>query len=187
MTSLSKSCFALLFAALTVWGSGAQTTNQRRAAADLESRMSNKMIVVLPPAANCPVAMSAQHGVHGSMVTVNNARHGIGQQLELTLNNPGSTGISAIRITVNGWDGHGRTLPAAKATTDDTTASRTLELKVPIAPHTSTKTDVWVSGLTSVNSIDLVEVQYAKGLNWRARGTQACSIVPDPATLISQR
>lgn len=187
MTSLSKSCFALLFAALTVWGSGAQTTNQRRAVADLESRMSNKMIVVLPPAANCPVAMSAQHGVDGSMVTVNKAPHGIGQQLELTLNNTGNTAISAIRITVHGWNGHGRTLPAAGVSSDDTTASRTLELKVPIAPHTSTKADVWLSGLTSVDSIDLVEVHYAKGLTWRAPAVQACRIAPDGMMLISNR
>lgn len=178
MTSLSKSCFALVISGLVVVSSAAQSA---------QKNTTRVIILSGSESANCPVAMSAKHGVDGSMVTVNKAPHGFGQQLELTLSNPGSTAISAIRITVHGWNGHGRTFPAAGVTSDDTTASQTLELKIPIAPHTSTKTSLWVSGLTSVDSIDLVEVHYAKGLTWRAPAVQACHIAPDGMMLVSHR
>lgn len=176
MTSVVKVSFAFVFAGLMSLSSGAQTTTTKAT------------IVTLPPAANCPVALRAQHGVDGSVVAVSGkAHHGIGQQIELTLNNPGNTAISSIRITFHGWNGKGRTLPAGAANSSDTTASRTLELKVSIAPHTSKKTALWVSGLTSVDSIDLDEVRYAKGLSWRSSATQVCRIVPDGEMLISHR
>ena len=65
------------------------------------------------------------------------------------------------------------------------TASQTLNLKVRVGPHQSAKTDVWVKGLTSVDSIDLDAVSYADGLNWRATAAEPCKVIPDPKMLIS--
>jgi hypothetical protein len=113
-----------------------------------------------------------------------------GQHLVLRLTNsswPAST-ISAIRITVHGWrSGTGRTLPAQKTNSDNADASRTLNLTVNIAPHETVDKDVWVSGLASVDSIDVDRVKFVNGLSMRLNDSGGCRIVPDPEMLVSSR
>lgn len=143
---------------------------------------SSTFTATIPPAASCPISMRAQHGVDGGMIAVSGAVHnGLGQQLKLTLKNPGNTTISAIRIMVHGWDGSLRWAPARTVKSNDTNASRTIEIKTPIAPHKTARANLWVSGLTSVESIDLIEVRYARGLSWRASASHACRILPGNA------
>lgn len=148
-------------------------------------------VIVIPPSSglSCPVAMQAQHGVDGSMRTVNDGAHrGIGQQLELTLKNQSKrAAVSAIRIIVYGWNANGRALPAGMTNSSVGNASRKLDIKLTIHPGATAGTDVWVSGLTSVDSIELAGVRYADGSRWKAPASRACRIVPDPEMLISRR
>jgi hypothetical protein len=137
---------------------------------------------------SCPVAMEAKHGADGSVVAVRGSeRSGPGQELELTLRNARLGEISAIRITAHGWDGKGRTLPTQNAASTHGTASKTVNVKVSVGPRASEETNVWVKGMTAVDSIDLVGVNYADGSSWKAATPGACRVVPDPATLISQK
>lgn len=149
-------------------------------------------VIISPSQVSCPVAMQAQHapgltaqvpvGKSGNVA----AHRGIGQHLQLTLNNPKTAAISKVRIRVRGWSAKGRKVPAQKAGSDYTDASRTLDLKVTIASHGTATKDVWVHGLTAVNSIDLIGVSYEDGSNWEP-GSAQCSIMPDPTMLISQK
>ena len=139
--------------------------------------------------------MRAEYGTGGGLQAMKGgATHsGIGQQMQLMLDNPKPAAISAIRITFHGWDGTGRTLPAestapaVEANSSYANASRTLDLTVSIDPQKSADMLVWVSGLTAVDSIDLDSVSYADGSNWEPQGSQACRIVPDMTMLISNR
>ncbi|MGC2161021.1 MAG: hypothetical protein WA634_03845 [Silvibacterium sp.] len=178
MNAFGKLSLAFAIAGLAVAPSGVAQTGK-------------KLTIVIPasPGASCPVAMRAAHGVDGSMRVVKDAapHGGQGQQLELTLYNAKPGAISAVQITAHGWDGTGRTLPAREASSNYATAAKTLELKVSVGSHESAETDVWVSGLTAVDSIDLVGVSYADGSSWTPAASEACSVAPDLEMLISLR
>ena len=151
-------------------------------------------VVTAPSPGSCPVAMQAQHspglsaqvpvGRSGSAVA--ERQHGVQQHLRLALSNSKPTAIESILITVHGWSAKGRTLPASGAVSNYADALQTVDLKVNIGPHETAQTDVWVSGLTAVDSIDLMGVSYSDGSSWKA-SAQACRIVPDPEMLISHR
>ena len=153
-----------------------------------------KTTAAAPPQMNCPVWMQVQHapgltaqvevGKNGSRTSPNSGE--TGQHLQLALNNLKETEISAIRITVHGWNGKGSVTPTARGAGYGT-ASQTVNLKVSVGPHQSAKADVWVKGLTSVDSIDLDAVNYKDGLNWRATDAEPCRVVPDPEMLISSK
>jgi len=177
MTSFAKFSLAVAVAGMTAISLGSAETG-------------NKKIIIITPQPNmsCPVGMRAQHGVDGSMRAIKGSVHsGSGQKLQLTLKNGKLRTISAVRITLHGWDGTGRALPTVQTNSSYANATRTVDLKVSIGPGETIDTDVWANGLTAVDSIDLDEVSYADGLSWRSPAPQACSVAPDPEMLISER
>ena len=162
--------------------------------AQTEKNQLQVFVMPLPAGAGCPIGLHAQHasgltaripvGKNGSPTEAQRVpERERGQHLQLTLMNLKGTVVSSIRITVHGWNGTSRTIPADRA--DYATASQTLELKVSVNPEGTADVDAWVAGLTSVNAIDLDEVSYADGLNWRASDAEPCRILPDPLMLIS--
>ena len=154
-----------------------------------------KTIVITPSQWTCPVGMQAQHAPgltaqipvdkNGSVSKEPVRREG--QHLQLTLNNTKTAAISAVRVRVRGWNAKAHTIPAQKTGADYTDASQVLELKVDVEPHATAKTDVWVRGMTAVDSIDLIGVRYADGTSWRPAVLQVCSVLPDPGMLISTK
>jgi hypothetical protein len=184
MVSFGKLSIAAVVAGVVAVSSGsAQSKNQTKV-----------FVITAPSPGSCPVAMQAQHspgltaqvpvGRSGSAGV--ERQHGVRQHLQLALNNSKPTAIESIRITVHGWSAKGRTVPASGADLSDADALQTVDLKVNIGPHETAQTDVWVSGLTAVDSIDLVGVNYSDGSSWKPLA-QACRIVPDPEMLISLR
>jgi hypothetical protein len=155
-------------------------------------------VIIAPSQVSCPVGIQAQHAPGftaqvpaGKSGSESDAAHrGTGeplQHLQLTLNNPKRAAISEVRIRVRGWRAKGRTVPAQTAGADYTDASRMFDLKVDIVAHGTAKKDVWVHGMTAVNSIELIGVSYDDGSSWEPASLQVCSIMPDPAMLISQK
>jgi hypothetical protein len=184
MVSLGRLSVAAVVAGVVVVTSGiAQSKNEPQI-----------FVVTAPSPGSCPVAMQAQHSPGlSAQVPVGRSgsrgaerQHGVRQHLQLALSNSKPTAIESILITVHGWRAKGRTVPASSADLNDADALQTVDLKVNIGPHETTQTDMWVSGLTAVDSIDLVGVNYSDGSSWKA-SAQACRIVPDPEMLISHR
>jgi hypothetical protein len=184
MASLGKFSLVVAVAGLTAFFAGAQTGKQQ-----------TKVIVMTPPAqVSCPIAMQAQHspglraevrvgkGGNGSF-----SHHGMGQHMELTLNNAKARAISEVRIRVRGWSAKVHTMPAQSTNSAYSDASRILDVKVNIAPHGTAKTDVWVRGMTAVDAIDLIGVSYENGSSWEPASLQVCSIIPNGTMLISER
>ena len=178
MASFAKFSLAFALAGLAAVTSGSAQTGK-----------THVVVVSSPQNMTCPITMRAEYGMDGGLKAVKDGalHRGPGQQLQLTLDNSKLTAISAIRITVHGWSGTGRTLPAIKANSSYATASRTLDLALSIGANETADTDVWVSGLTAVDSIDLESVSYSDGSSWKSSDSQACRIMPDPMMLISSR
>ena len=180
MASFAKLWLVVTVAGLMSVGAGRAETAKKAAAAS-------------PAQKECPVAMTAQQAAGLSTpVMVGGAPAmpqtlGPRQKLQVTLTNAKLGTVAAVRIRVNGWNGAVYRVPAAKADWGKVKGSRTMELKVSLGPRASAQKDVWVQGLTSVNSIDLVSVRYTDGSTWTPTSADACSVVPDPEMLVSRR
>jgi hypothetical protein len=148
--------------------------------------------VALQGQTSCPIAMVAQQEaglLSQKEVEAQRKAHATGpaHQIHFKFTNEKLGAIAAIQLRVNGWDGVARDVPLIKTDARKTNTWKLVDVKVNIGPRKSAETDVWVRGLTSLNSIDLMSVHYADGSNWKASNTSACSVVPDPTMLISQR
>lgn len=182
MNSFSKLSIAIATAALAAVSGSAQTTKTQSkdfeylACPVLQAERSPGLTEQVPVGKNGSVSRPAIHRD--------------GQHLELRLINSGSrmSAISAIRITIHGWrSGTASTFPARKSNSHDSNATRTLDLAVSLAPHATASKDVWVSGLASVDSIDVDQVKYADGSSWESSTPQVCRIMPNPIMLISSK
>lgn len=178
--------FARLWLVVTVAGlmgvsGGRAETAKKKAAAGPQAQT------------GCPVAMTAQWAAGLSTpVMVGGAparpqETGPTQRIVLTLRNAKLGAVTAVHIRVNGWNGVVHPVPAAKTDRQKAKGSRMMELKVSLGPRGSAQRDVWVHGLTSVNSIDLTSVEYADGSSWKPKSADACSVIPDPEMLVSRR
>ncbi|HEX4067540.1 MAG TPA: hypothetical protein VHZ09_16090 [Acidobacteriaceae bacterium] len=190
MTSFAKFSIVFAFAGLAAVTSGSAESGKKTTTA-----------IASQPNASCPVGVRAQHasgltaqvpvgknGVQKNGGQRNSAvDRGPRQKLQLTLNNAGLGAISGVRITVHGWNGTGRTLPTVDAGANYASAAKTMDLTVSVGPRETAEINAWVRGLTAVDSIDLDEVSYADGSSWKSPRPGACSTVPDPVTLISER
>lgn len=180
MTSLAKFWLVVAVGGLTGVSSGRAETAK------------NKTDVAAQKQAGCPITMEARQvaGVASPKeVAVPSKAQvaGPAQRIQFTLTNAQLGAIAAVRLRVNGWNGTAHNMPLTKTGARATRGSKTMDVKVSIGPRKTAETDVWVHGLTSVNSIDLMSVKYADGSSWKSPNPEACSVVPDPTMLIGQR
>jgi hypothetical protein len=142
--------------------------------------------------ASCPVAIEARHagGLTAQVMVGKNqavSSGATGQELQLTLTNATLGAVSAVRIKVRGWDHEGRSLPAIEAASKHANTIKTLAVTVDLGPRKTAETNVRVRGLSAVDSLELMAVKYADGSSWKTPTPGACSVVPDPTMLISER
>lgn len=176
MNSFTKFSLAVAVAGLAATPFGSAQANKNQARIDSAKT----------PMA-CPVVLQAEHSPDGSMRRVKGEapREGVGQQLQIAVTNSKMAAITSIQLAVHGWSGKGRTLPAQKA--DEANGSKTVDVTLKVGPLKTVDANVWVSGLTSVNAIDLIGVDYADGSSWKPTGTDACHFTPEMLMLISHK
>jgi hypothetical protein len=146
--------------------------------------------VVVPPqqATSCPVSVHVQQSSTATAMEVDSSRpKGVAQLLHLTLAKPDSSRITKATVKVRGL------LPKTRATltpmtlgTDPSDAVRTLEVAFPANSDRSATADLWVPGLSAVNSIDLVSVTYADGSTWTSTA-KTCRTPIDGVMLVGGR
>lgn len=147
-------------------------------------------MVAVPPAVNhCPVSMRAQHLSDGSLVKTGKTQHpaGIGQRLHLTLKNPESKQIRSAELTIHGVTAKGRVMDALSSKGDSSDATQNMSVRFLTESDGSATADVWVPGVTAVQSIALDSAVYSDGSTWKAADGMACRVTPDPLMLISGR
>jgi len=137
----------------------------------------------------CPVSFHAQQAADGEVVDADKGRpEGPAQRLHLIVDYPASGPITRARVTVHGLSPRARITPAQARPDDPTDVSRTLDIRFHPEPDgKSGSADFWVSGLTSVRTIDVEAVTFANGLSLRLKGQSACSFGPDPLMLIANQ
>jgi hypothetical protein len=151
--------------------------------------------VVLPPVADsraCPVSMRASQGIWDRTIRIREgekepASQPFGQRISLNLKDSHSARILSAIVRVHGLNGKSRTLPTPIGTGQKWNAVKTLTINFVGENDGSFSADLWVSGFTSVSSVELLQVSYADGSAWRISGSNVCRVTPDPFMLISNR
>ncbi len=124
--------------------------------------------------------MRAQHVADGEMVKTGSARpRGIGQSLRLILTGPDSRRIAKATLTIRGLSPKGRAMDALKNEDDsfDTITQQIVHFTA--EPDRHDLADLWVPGMTAVQTIEISSVTYADGSTWKHYGDMICRVTPE--------
>lgn len=146
---------------------------------------------VVPANSACPVAMQARHLADGAVILARKGDppstppKGVGQWLHLTLASRVLRQITGATVEVHGLADKSRVIQTLSTAGMATDANQTLRLQLTPAGGNEMTAEVWVPGMTAVETIDLTSVSYADGSTWKLADGQSCRIAPDPLMLIS--
>ena len=148
------------------------------------------VIVRTPMLPACPIDMHVRQGIGGGMVAVDEngvKRPVFAPRYRLLLNDlrkPGQKIVSAM-VTVRGWNGKARALPA-DSDSDGKSGSiqRTLSVDLVGWGEPGVEGDFRLPGFTSANRVDLQAVTYEDGSTWKLAPTDTCRVAPDPLMLV---
>jgi len=135
----------------------------------------------------CPVDMHVRQGVGGQMVATD--RNGaqvemFAAHLKLQLHDsrPNRTSQRMVnaKVTVRGWNGKARVLPAESffAQNGDLVKSFTVTLSGGGLPDASA--DLHLPGFTAARTVELESITFDDGQVWTFSGSSACQATPDP-------
>jgi uncharacterized protein YraI len=187
---------ALLIMSLTLTAQNASSSGAPFGAAPPEMlTLQNGTTVVLPTApdsAACPVSMEARQGIWDRAIRIREgdkerALQPFGQRISLNLKDSHSARIISAIVRVHGLNGKSGMLPTPTEAGQKWNAVRTLTVKFAGQADGSFSADLWISGFTSVSSVELLQVSYADGSGWRVSRSNLCRVTPDPFMLISNR
>jgi hypothetical protein len=173
---------AMLSLSLAPFALSAQTVTLKDAAVPLTpwSNMSG-----------CPASLQAQQISSADMMQVRKGQQDkpqpSGQRLHLTFTDRDSKQIVAATVAVEGFTFTPRMMNAVlKSQKDQKDSSRaTRTIHIAFQAGTSVAADILVPGVSAAQSIDLIELSYADGTEWKLAEGQSCRIAPDPLMLIS--
>ncbi len=183
-------CAFLLLSSLTL---AAQNTGTASDGASSQARNSalraSDAFEVSHGGGTCPIGMRASQGLWDHTVAV---RKGLGdqkfgQRISLTLKDAHPSRIETATVRVHGLTGKSYMLQTSTDTNETRDAARMLNVTLVEQADGTVSADLWISGFTSVSSVELQEVSYADGSSWRISENAVCRIAPDPIMLITSR
>jgi hypothetical protein len=137
----------------------------------------------------CPIGMRASQGVWDHSIKVRQGEkessvQPFGQRILLSLEDTHADPIIAATVRVRGLTGNNRILQTREANAGGD-ATKLMRITFGSNGTGGVSSDVYVSGFTSVSSIELLEISYADGKTWRMVGSSVCRVAPDPMMLIA--
>ncbi len=137
---------------------------------------------------SCPVTMQASHLADGSMMKTGGIHPaGIGQWLSLTLT--GSRDKKQIvtgTLLVHGVKPVRHVAQAISSTNGPEDIAKTLTIPFRTDAKQNAQARLWVPGMSAVDRIDLLSLDYNDGSTWTAVGS-GCHVIPDPKMLLVNR
>ena len=137
----------------------------------------------------CQAGLRAQFLADGTMMeTARVPMRGVGQRLYLTLTRPDVRKIVSITVIVEGWTPKGR-LQKAAAGAESPSARGQQRLMVPLKAESDTAAtgELWAPGLSAVDAVELVSIQFRKGSKWSPAAGESCRVAPEGNMRIAER
>jgi hypothetical protein len=135
----------------------------------------------------CPVFMHAGHLADGSMVKTGGHPTGIGQRLSLSATSLNGKEVARATVTVHGVTPKGHVTQALAGGGGPAEATQTLHVTFSSETGQPALASLWVPGMSAVERIDLLEVDYSDGSVWKIGDEQGCHVEPDMKMLITSR
>jgi hypothetical protein len=182
MHCLSATLF--LFAAFTTLAQSPVTIRS-------EANTSTVVLRDIPAGTGCPIGFRADRQATTQILTAGTARKNepaLG--LHLSLDRQTAPAIESIMVTVYGVSPKGRILPTDLLTAEDSTSdtvSKSFELQRSPGNETLSNADVWMNKAGALRWVDLIEIRYANGTNWRPSASTKCRAVPSDFVLVRSR
>jgi hypothetical protein len=138
---------------------------------------------------NCPIGMHASQGVSDHTIRVRQGQQErtlqpFGQRILLSLMVTGPSPIVSATVKVRGLTGKNRMLQTESVGNVSGDGVRIMKITFVQKPD-GVSSDLYVSGFTSVSSIELLDVSYSDGKVWKIGGSSVCRVTPDPLMLIA--
>jgi len=144
-------------------------------------------VIEVAPPPSCPISLHARHAGGAEMWKVDGVPiQSPAQRLHLTISDSDSRRIVAANVTVRGFSGKARYMPA-ESTQDSSDAAKTLDVRFPAGPDKETAANLTVPGLTAVSVIDLNSVTYSDGSSWKLVAGGSCRSWVDGLMLVSSQ
>ena len=161
-------------------------------AAQNTAQPDSQALILRPQAVSsgCPVSMVASHRMWDHALRVRQGKEGsatpiFGQRIFLTLNDTHPAPIVSAVVRVHGLTAKNHMVQTDHHATADGDATKTMTINFAARQENSVSSDLYVSGFTAVNSIELVQVSYGDGTVWKIGADNVCRVTPDPVMLIA--
>ena len=124
---------------------------------------------------------------------------GIGQWLSLSLtsSNENEKKMVNAKLVIHGVRPNAHVTQALSGANGPDNIVRTFTVPLSTAPkkslpansfvHQEARANLWVPGVSVVDRIDLVSLEYSDGTTWNLTAGQSCYAVPDPVMLLTSR
>jgi hypothetical protein len=135
------------------------------------------------------VSIEAKHLADGSTVRTSGVHPvGVGQWLSLTLISVAGEKRQVVKATlmVHGIKPSGHVTETLSGANGPDNIVKALTVPFRTDEQQNALANLWVPGVSAVDRIDLVSLDYSDGSTWIA-GAQNCHVVPDPKMLIVNR
>ena len=138
---------------------------------------------------NCPIGMHASQGVWDHTIRVREGQkertlQPFGQRILLSLVVTGPSPIVSATVKVRGLTGKNRMLQTESFGNVSSDGVRIMRITFVQRPD-GVSSDLYIPGLTSVSSIELLDVSYGDGKVWKIGASSVCRVTPDPMMLIA--
>jgi len=176
-----------VFILISVVSSVAQTGSPAQNPTLLRSDPATLRTRMIPP---CPIDMHVRQGIGGALVAADEngvKRPVLAPRYRLLLNDVRKSGqkIVSATVTVRGWNGKARALPAdSDSDLKSGTIQRTLTVNLAAWGEPGVEGDFRLPGFTSASRVDLQAVTYEDGSTWKLAPTDTCRVAPDPLMLV---
>lgn len=139
---------------------------------------------------SCPIGMRASQGVWDRTLRVRQGQQEkslqpFGQRILLSLVDSHPGPVISATVKVRGLTGKNRMLQTEFAWSESGDAVQMMKVAFVPDQDGSVSGDLYVPGVTSVRSIELIEVSYKDGKTWRIGDGGVCRVKPDGMMLIA--
>ena len=164
---------------------------QSAAVPHADSNASSVVLKSVPIGTECPIGFRANRQATPQVLTAGDTQKNTpALGLHLTLDHQTAPAIESIEITVYGVSPKMQALPTNQWAADTDTRnviSKSFQLQRSAGAETLNNADVWMHEVGALRWVDLNEVRYTDGTNWRPSGSAKCRAVPSNLVLVGQK
>jgi hypothetical protein len=164
---------------------------QQPAVIQSSSSASSVVLRSISMGTECPIGFRANRQASPQVLSAGDTqKNAPALGLHLTLDHQTAPAIESIEITVYGVSPKSHVLPTNQWSADPGTRdviSKSFQLQRSAGAESLNNADIWMHQVGALRWVDLNEIHYTDGTNWRPSGSAKCRAVPSNLILVGQK